>query len=472
MDSLLFVAPNSWVIRNWITTGLADLAAGQLGVEPVFTSPFAISEFSSPTGRRFRNLTIPADAGRADVPAGFPRLLYVMYYLRLRTFAQEVENGSIQMMMLSRRRDAVHYVIRAIRTLLPRGSRRRAVARKIVDAINPVHEPTGRIFDEVRPVAVVVGSPGFLFFDQTAMIEARRRGIPVHCVVNSWDNMTSRGSMIRRPETLMVWNEYMKEQAREIHDYPPESTHVVGSLQFSRYREPLAAADHESVRRRLGLPPDEEYFLFLTGQHVPDYEAEDVAKLLEVLERSEFAHVTLVVRVHPQAPDAPFKAITHPRLIVDVPPKFSTNEAGSWFDVSDMKAMAALLTEAKAVFSSWGTTALLEAAIFDRPIIQLRWMDAFWRVNRDQAVRVHDFQKYLHLVPFDASGCRLFSDSPESFLEDLKLALAHPRSLAEGRIRAVESLATPPLDAAPSRVVEVLRGALGSSRRSDAAGGV
>lgn len=461
--TVLFIAPNSWVVRNWIASGLIDRTADEIGLDVELASPFEDPTISTPGGREIRNHFIAAGyRGRNDIPAHFPALLYWIYFFRLRAFALEVENGSIQMMMLSRRRDAVHYAIRTITALFPRGSGRRRFIRGIIDSINPRHRRTGEVLDSVQPRALVVGTPGFLFLDQTFMVEARRRGIDVHCVVNSWDNMTSRGAMIRRPKTLMVWNEYMRDQAEEIHQYPRERTHVVGSLQFSRYRDPVSDEERKAVYDRLGLEDGSPYMLFLTGQHVPQYEAEDVERLRALLDRSEYAELPLVVRVHPQADEEPFEAIGHEGLILDLPPKFSAEgSGGSRFDTREMRAMAALLQNSTAVFSSWGTTALLEAAIFDRPIIQLRWMDVFWRKNRDQASRVHDFQRYLHLVPFDQTGCRLFSDSPETFLDDLNNLMNEPARHAEGRARAVSELATLPLEDAPSRVVAVLAGALG-----------
>lgn len=71
--------------------------------------------------------------------------------------------------------------------------------------------------------------------------------------------------------------------------------------------------------------------------------------------------------------------------------------------------MAALLSRAEAVFASWGTTALLEAAIFKRPIVQLRWMDALPGRAPEDRERIRDVQRYEHMKPFDAIGCRIFS---------------------------------------------------------------
>jgi hypothetical protein len=462
---LLFVAPHSFVVRNWLASGLVDLCVRDLGVEPVVLSHFGDASFQSPGGLTVRNIHLPLEPrGKYELPAGFPRLLYAIYVLRIRTYALELTDGSMQYMDFARRRDAGHLAGLLASRLLPRGTGRRALARRVLDSFNTRNEPAASILDCEEPAAMIVGSPGFLLLDQLMMVEAARRRLPVHCIVNSWDNMTSRGPMIRRPESLMVWNEHMRQQAGEIHAYPLSRTFVVGSLQFTLYAQPATSAEQAALYCRLGLPAGQPFFLFLTGQHLARYEAEDLRVLLRQLDSTPHRDVHVVVRLHPQVDPGPFKNIHDRRLVFDQPPRFGDRGGGGFrFGRGEIRAMAALLSDAKLVISSWGTTALLEAAIFDRPIIQLRWMEAFQRETSSDAARVAEFQRYLHLRPFDASQCRLFCDTPASLPKVIEQALAGGREGSERRRAAVSSLATLPLDQAPWRVVDVLKRELAPS---------
>jgi hypothetical protein len=281
--------------------------------------------------------------------------------------------------------------------------------------------------------------------------------------------------MIRRPQTLSVWNRHMARQAVEIHGYPRDRIHVVGALQFTEYDSPVTAADERTVYERLGLPPGTPYVLFLSGQHLPEYEAEDVTALLETLGRTRFAGLPVVARIHPQARLEPFKAIDDPRLVLDTPPRYAAGgDNGLNFDRAETRAMATLLSHADIVFASWGTTALLEAAIFRRPVVQLRWMNALPRSVPEQAERIRDFQRYDHLKPFDATGSRLFSDHPVDLVDRIEQWFAREEEQHARCDRAVAEMAVTPLGAAPQRVVDVLRGALSSGahatggRRRDA----
>jgi hypothetical protein len=455
--SLLFVAPNSYVLRNWLSSGLADLCRERLDLRPVFVSPFEDADFQSPAAVRYRNHPVPIGRLRGkDVPTAFPAHLWAVNHLRLRAYAQDVVNGGGQTMLLAERRDAVNAAVAAGRRLLPRGSARRRAARWLVDRLPARHAPIGSLLDEIRPRGVLCGTPGFMPLDQLVGIEARRRAIPVHCVVNSWDNLSSRGPFLYRPDSLLVWNRHMATAARDIHEYPAEQTHVVGALQFQPYGDPPTAQERATLRARLGLEPREPYFLYLTGAQTAEYEAEDLDALLRALARTRLADVVPVVRVHPQADEAPFRTLG-PRVRLDVPPKFGARgSGGDRFGVTEIRSMGTLLAGADVVFASCGTTALLEAAIFDRPMIQLRWMESVPHRNRDEVELVHRYQRFEHVRPFDATGCRLFSDSPDDLPERLQELDARAEELMERRARAVAELAPPPQSEVPARVAGVL----------------
>lgn len=467
-ESILFVAPNSYVLRNWVASGLADRCVDELGLEPVFLTHFDDPGFSSPAGRFFANRPVPLQAVRGnELPAGYPAWLYAQYYLRLRIAAQELPYGGGQLLALARKRDWLARVLPALRTAAPRGSRRRSCVRAAFDRLAPRVPAYRATLRALNPRCVVVGTPGILFLDQLLTIAARHERIPVQCVVNSWDNLVSRGPMARWPDRLMVWNGFMRRHAVDVHGFPEDRIDVVGSLQFSQYATPVTADERHTTRRRAGLADDEPYFLFLGTAECARYEEEDVRTLLGILDDSEFAGTSLVVRLHPQADAHAFSGIRHPALRLDKPPRFAGKGGdGLSFGQSEIRAMAALLTDAEVVFASAGTTALLEAAIFERPTIQFRWMDHGARADERETARIRDYQRYIHIQDFDRTGARLFSDDPATLLRDLRTMLANVEEWAARRRRAVEALVRTPIGDAPDRVIEVLRRELPGTART------
>lgn len=464
-DSILFVAPNSYVLRNWIASGLADLIREELSLDPVFVSHFVEDSFYSASGQRYLNYHVPLTSVRGkQLPEDYPEWFYALYYLRLRSAADRIPYGGGQLLAFSRKRDPVFYALRLFSAILPPDTGRRAVFRRLIERAEPRAASQQEILRVIRPKCVVVGTPGMLFLDQLLGVAARRMGVPVHCVVNSWDNLVSRGPMIRRPDSLMVWNRHMRRHATTVHGFDPAAVHVVGSLQFSRYVQPASPGERAALYERINLRENERFLVYLTSAAVPDYEAEDIVELRKRLDHSEFGPLTLVVRVHPQADPRPFLSLAGPRVHVDVPPRFADQGGqGLSFGETEMRSMAALLTSAEVVFASTGTTALLEAVVLDCPAVQLRWMDAFPRRWPEQVGRVKDYQAFMHFRDLAAADCHLATDEPEALIGELRDMLRRSAEYSARRSRAAEEFVALPMDEAPRRVIETLRRLIGDA---------
>ena len=73
----------------------------------------------------------------------------------------------------------------------------------------------------------------------------------------SWDNFTNKLLPVRRVDRLIVWNELMKQQAVELHGYPPDEVRVAGTPQWDLYftggDDP--ATSREAFFRQIGADP-------------------------------------------------------------------------------------------------------------------------------------------------------------------------------------------------------------------------
>jgi hypothetical protein len=458
MKSIAFVAPNLYVVRNWVASGLARLCADELQLTPVFLSPFSDELIACPSGRRFRNHHL-AEAPPRRVLAW--RIQERLHLLRTHLFAQEIDAAGVQMLKIARRRDRYHHAAWLIRRLMPRHSVLRRRARRVL-VQGTRRRDVAALLQQLAPACVIVGSPGFHPLDWAVSAEAARQGIATHCVVNSWDNLTTRGPLRGEPDTLMVWNDTMGAIAEAVHGYPRARVHAVGALQFVSYAAPVTRAETDQLYQRLQQPVGAPYLLYVSGQQFAEYEAEDLALLTKALAASRYATLPLVVRLHPQAPLPPFRALAGARVTFDHAPRFAdAGLSGGRFGLSDIRHMAALLAHARVVIGNAGaTTAVLEAAIFDRPIIHLRWMDHAHACDPAQVALVRDALKLRHLALLDRAGCRHFCDHPSGLEAVLDQALAAEDAFRPRRQAAVQHVVRLPLDAAPQRIVEVLRSSL------------
>jgi hypothetical protein len=250
----------------------------------------------------------------------------------------------------------------------------------------------------------------------------------------------------------------MRRQAIEVHQFPSDRIRVVGPLQFRFYAEPVTPEEIARMRGRVGLGPDEPFLAYVCGARTARYDVEDVQALLSELRRGPYRDLSVVVRPHPQGSREAYEALLGSGVLLDRSPDLTDARVGpEALDVDAIRHMASLLRGARFVVSSWGTTALLEACIFDTPSVQLRWMDALPRSDPRETALVRDFQRYIHMRAFDATGARPYCDHPadlNAVLADLEQRAEH---YARRRAEAVASLVCLPLGGVVPRVIDAVR---------------
>jgi hypothetical protein len=211
------------------------------------------------------------------------------------------------------------------------------------------------------------------------------------------------------------------------------------------------------MRRRIGLGPAEPYLAYVCGARTARYDVEDMHALLAELRAGRYCGLRVVLRPHPQGSRAAYEALTGTGVLLDRSPDLTDPRvAPEALDVGAIRHMASLLNEARFVVSSWGTTALLEACIFDTPSVQLRWMDALPRSAPEETAMVRDFQRYIHMRAFDATGARPYSDHPSDLNRVLEALEQHSDEYARRRAEAVARLTRLPLGGVVERVAQAL----------------
>jgi hypothetical protein len=461
---LLVSAPFPLTLRNFVATGLVSELAERYGLRPEFVSPYEQATYGTRTGQAFPNHPVISGPGAWGVPTvdGVSVLDRAFKSVHLTGFSLEYPDSSLLTLELSQRRSPQRAVARALTVLAPRGSARRRWLRELYGRYRPRRPQIERAFDAVRPGLVLVASPGHYWLDHFVLDEAKRRGIPSVCVVLSWDNLYSRGSMCRRPDYLMVWSEEMRRQAIEVHQFPSERISVVGPLQFVYYADPVTDEERRATRAAIGLGPAEPYLAYVCGARTAQYDVEDVLELLKQLRSGPYRDLRVVVRPHPQGSHE-YEVLLQHGVLLDRPPRISDERTSpEAVDVRAIRHMATFLSEARFAVSSWGTTALLEACIFDTPSVQLRWMDAIPHAREDQVTLVRSFQRYIHMRAFDATGARPYCDDPADLNAILAELEARREEYSRRRATAVALLTRLPLGEVVERVCDALRPVLGS----------
>jgi hypothetical protein len=461
---LLVAAPIPHVLRNFLATGLVTELEETFGLSAGFISPYAQKEFGTSTGRRYPNHYIQAVPGPWAVPTveGMTPVDRAFKSVHLTGFSIEYPDASLLTIGLSSRPSPQWLIARALTLLAPRTSQRRRWLRELYAAYRPRRAKVEAAFDTIRPALVLVASPGHLWLDHFVLDEARRRRIPSACVVLSWDNLYSRGPMCRRPDHLMVWSEEMRRQAAEVHQFPSDRTSVVGPLQFQPYAKPVTSEELTRMRTKVGLGATEAYLAYVCGARTAQYDVEDILELVTQLRNGRNRDLRVVVRPHPQGSRAAYETLLGHGILLDRSPDLTDSRTSpEALDMGAIRHMASFLRGARFAVSSWGTTALLEACIFDTPSVQLRWMDALPRRAPGEVQLVRDFQRYIHMRIFDATGARPYCDHPSALNAVLVDLEERREEYSRRRTAAVELLTCTPLDGVVERVCEALRPIVG-----------
>lgn len=301
----------------------------------------------------------------------------------------------------------------------------------------------------VAPALLVTGTPGTEPLDALLLRCARRLGIPSLCVVLSWDNLTSKGYMAARPDRLVVWNDRMKQEAIELHDYDPDDVEVAGVAHFDIYQRPTDLLDRAEVCERLGLDPARPYVVFGTvSPFLFAYNRELGEMLAAATAEGRLGRETqLVIRLHPQSAGGgrfgdvleAFESLArrYPGTVgLDVP-RVKTSGLQWALPQGEMVWLASLLRHAS-VCVNVASTLAIDAALCDTPVVGVGF-DGAVRLPYERSIRrAYD---YTHYLPIVESGGAPVAESFEELLGLVNAYLADPTRDAAGRRRIAEEQA-------------------------------
>jgi hypothetical protein len=416
------------LLRTDVFRVLRDSGVRIVILTPNYQDEYFVREFSGPDVA-LEPLWLAA--GRVEnMMAGFRRYVLANYRLNRTIHALNEK--------FYRSRRPTYVAIRALNSVFGRIP----AARRIWTALEAWLFP-GRqyddLFEKYSPALLVTGTPGTIPADAHLIRAARRFGVRSACVVLSWDNLTSKGHMAARPDELIVWNDIMRREARDLHDYRPEQVHVAGVAHFDIYGR-LPPPDRVRFMQAVGLDPSRRLITFGTISPWLFPLNGDIAEILAVMVAERFrVPCQLMIRLHPQVMNAGtphtenidrFKAIAtkYRHVHLDLP---AVRSHALMWDVaeSDMLHLAQLLRYSDVSINA-GSTLSIDSAIVDTPIVNVGF-DGYREVPyAESVVRMYDFTHYANLVK--TGGVRI-ARSADELAALIDLYLDRPDTDREGR---------------------------------------
>ncbi len=241
----------------------------------------------------------------------------------------------------------------AVQQTLHRWERRIPVDRAILRQLEGAHAD------------IVVASP--YIYGHSREVDyvkaAQRLGIPTAAVVQSWDNLTTKGTYHVMPDILIVWNEPLAEEAFRIHGVPRERIIVTGAPRFDAWLATKPSTSRQQFLSNVGLPANDNYVTYLCSSNsIAGDETAFVCELADGLRQyPPTQHLKLLVRPYPSNTGI-WDNVSRENMVVwprqgGIPDTLETRS--QFYDT---------LHHGIAAFGV-NTTAFLEAAMADKPCV-------------------------------------------------------------------------------------------------------
>jgi hypothetical protein len=451
------VVPHGFTARILLRSTLLPELLERCRHVGIFAPPSAIPRLRDElTGERFSFYPLHDRERKLDVAAGFARLFFADWALTpTRQIREQEEWGRNPW-----RRALWPAHQRIGRSALLRRAWYEAENRLLPD---PFHRAA---FQRLQPDVVVTATAGVVVSDIRMIRRARAAGVPSVTFTQGWDNLTSKTIIGARPDELIVWNERMLEEAVELHGFKPEQITVAGPPHFDPYFRHTGWTDRQSFLRSLGLDPDKRIVLYATSPM--RYFTDSIAvteMLVQAQEAGRFGpDVQLVIRLHPQVMEGADKDDLgawerfRGRVYLDMP-KGTTGLAADYTPAGT--AHIAQLLDASAVTINVASSMSIDAAIFDAPVVNLRFDAEPNRPYLKSVRRQYDTDHYKQVLRTNA--VRL-ADSPEQLIGEVRRYLADPSLERAERADLVRTLCYRDDGQAGARVAEAIT-QIGAHRR-------
>ena len=200
---------------------------------------------------------------------------------------------------------------------------------------------------------------------------ARALGVRSALCVWSWDHLSSKALIRVVPDKVIVWNGVQRDEAQRFHGIAPDTVVVTGAQCFDQWFDRRPSRDRDAFCRRVGLDPTRPFVLYVCSalfKNSPS-EAAFVGRWLETIRRSDdpqLRNAAVLVRPHPQRMEewqeperANLERDGHAVLWGANP--IDADSRADYFD--SMYHAAAVV--------GLNTSALVEAAIVDRPVLTI-----------------------------------------------------------------------------------------------------
>lgn len=422
MKTIFVTCFNGFISRNILSTDAFSMLKANGDIRTVIFAPQTRASTLREEYGSENVLVQGIEIASKAIENPIERFMWVLATNLLRTRTRWVQRR----VKFARDGNIADYVVSVVISFLGRFDLVRSIYRFIESHIVRGDE-FGGFFDAYRP-DLLFAADVYTPQDVKLMRFAKRYGIPVVGMVRSWDNVTSKTLLSHIPDYMVVNSECVKEEVVRYAGMPKDRIFVVGVPHYDRYVG-SACISREDFMKERGLDPNKKMVLFATpGDHYLENNPITplVLESLKSIEANIFVRLPLVGREDLAGYVSPQNAV------FDDPGNYQNFTQVHVTRNADRHLANCIY--ASDIVITWASTMILDAAVFDKPIL-LVGFDASPHPYQYSIARYYDYEHHQFILKSD--GVRLVK-SPEELRDWVVRYLANPRLDAEGRAKIVK----------------------------------
>jgi hypothetical protein len=257
---------------------------------------------------------------------------------------------------------------------------------------------------EMSPSVIITTGP-FQYEQPAIFAAAKKLGIPTLAYIPSWDNVTTKNRMLFKYDGYLVWTEQIKKELREIYPYTrKQPVFVVGAPQYDIFLKERFNQSHEEFCQKQNLNPELPLIVYALGS--PNFlkEHQGAIDLAERVFRGELGRVQMLVRPHPIHDNAELHNIFvkfAPQVRLQQTPNAGRRLTERSPDEEQITEWVNTFRHADVVVNL-SSTVTIDAAIFDRPVVNLDFDPQPGQANQELIKDIN--HKWNHFKPIAESG--------------------------------------------------------------------
>jgi len=270
---------------------------------------------------------------------------------------------------------------------------------------------------------------------------AKKRKIKTLTQILSWDNLTFKLFICLKTDKFVVPTNLVKEELIKYGSYKAENIFVAGIPQYDWYFKKELIVPRERFLTKIGADPNKKLVLYAcVGKMVAPKYSEIFEQLNEVIVNKRIKHpVQVMIRLYPQydlGKEEKEKIRKDYKFLLDEPAVHIKGVKGDSLEVGkdSIVHLANLLYHSDLVITSYSTI-VIEAGIFDKPVININYDGhqnrSYWCSNQ----RVRECEFYQGIVK--TKGERGVNNQ-EELVQAINEYLKNPELDREGRAKMVK----------------------------------